>query len=83
MDNNRVTVYEFPDIETAKSHASGISSDGYSIKADDNSPYLGGYIQWSEKPYFYQKNRLIVKHTISDETFLADLEKILEKPITE
>ncbi|EEG76259.1 hypothetical protein [Dethiobacter alkaliphilus] len=68
-----VQVYEFSDRETAKAEAETISEDGLRIG--------NVLIDWSTKIYFYQKNKLIVYHGISDQKLLADFESILGKPI--
>ena len=68
-----IAIYEFEDTETARQQAERISEDGYGIGMSD--------ISWVAKPFFYQKNRLIVHHTSNEEKLLDDFEAILGKPI--
>ena len=71
IEGQIVYVYEFTDIETAKNEAETIGPSGSTGNV---------CISWVKKPYFYQKNTLIVLHTIGNEGILADFEDILGKP---
>lgn len=74
VNGERISVYEFSDIETTNSQAETISEDGCKI---GNS-----FIEWVDKPHFYKKGKLIVGYAGSDNQLLKSLKKILGESIT-
>ncbi len=75
INGQRISVYEFPDKNTAVSQAETISKDGFTI---GNTK-----IDWIDKPHFYKQGRLIVGYAGSDNEILNNLKKVLGEPITE
>jgi hypothetical protein len=64
-----LTVFEFPDPETAEAAANVVSPDGWGV--------AGGQYEWIASPHFWRSGRIIVLYLGDDGAFLESIKQIL------
>lgn len=69
VDSRRLTIHEFPDVETANQAAAVVSRDGSGV--------AGSQFEWIDTPHFWLFGRVIVLYLGEDQSFIEELSSIV------